>query len=57
MSSMANADQDDPTHHHDTHGDVHAIGRGASIALLVFVTVACLLGIYAGLIIGEHATL
>lgn len=49
------ADPNDPLHQHDTHGDVHAIGRGAMIALLVFVTVACLVGIYAGLIIGEHA--
>lgn len=55
MSSPA--DPNDPMHHHDTHGDVHAIGRGATIALLIFVTVACLIGIYAGLIIGEHATL
>lgn len=51
------ADPNDPAHHHEIHGDVHAIGRGATIALVVFVTLACLLGIYAGLVIGEHATL
>jgi hypothetical protein len=51
------ADPNDSAHHHEIHGDVHAIGRGATIALVVFITLACLLGIYAGLIIGEHATL
>jgi len=42
------------TPHHD---NAHALSRGAGIALLVIVTVACLIGIYAGLIIGEHAHL
>ncbi len=40
------------TPHHD---NAHALSKGQAIALTVFIVVGCLIGIYAGLIIGEFA--
>ncbi len=42
------------TPHHD---NAHSLSGGAMTALLAFIVIGCLVGIYAGLIIGEYATL
>lgn len=42
------------TPHHD---NAHSLSKGVLMALIVITVVGCLVGIYAGLIIGEHATL
>ncbi len=42
------------TPHHD---NAHSLSSGVMMALLAFIVIGCLVGIYAGLIIGQHATL
>ncbi len=42
------------TPHHD---NAHSMSSGAAMALLAITVIGCLVGIYAGLIIGQYATL
>ena len=42
------------TPHHD---NAHSLSSGVVTALVVITVVGCLIAIYAGLIIGEHASL
>ena len=47
----------DIANHTPRHDTAHSLSRGASMALLLFIVIGCLVGIYAGLIIGDYATL
>jgi hypothetical protein len=42
------------TPHHD---NAHSLSAAATTALVAFVVIGCLVGIYVGLVIGDYATL
>lgn len=47
----------DTTHESHHHDNAHSLSKGQSIGLTLFIVIGCLVCIYAGLIIGEIATL
>lgn len=51
LNGMDNAHE---SHHHD---NAHALTRGQSIGLTLFIVIGCLVCIYIGLIIGDIATM